>query len=103
LDRHERQPGEQAPLGIILCAGSKRETVEYLRLDEHGIHVAEYLTELPLREVLREQLHRATALARERLALRAGMDAAPPAVAPRPQQPSAGRRTPRHRARPSAR
>lgn len=77
LDRHERQPGEQAPLGIILCAGNKRETVEYLGLDEHGIHVAEYLTELPPREMLRERLHRATALARERLALRAGLDAAP--------------------------
>ena len=69
LDRHERQPGEQAPLGIILCAGSKRETVEYLDLDERGIHVAEYLTELPPRELLRERLQRAIALARDRLAL----------------------------------
>lgn len=76
LDRHERQPGEQAPLGIILCAGSKRETVEYLDLDERGIHVAEYLTELPPREVLRERLHRAIILARGRLALVAGTDVA---------------------------
>jgi hypothetical protein len=30
LDRHERQSFEQPPLGIILCAGKKRETVEYL-------------------------------------------------------------------------
>lgn len=29
LDRHERQSSEEAPLGIILCAGKKRETVEY--------------------------------------------------------------------------
>jgi predicted nuclease of restriction endonuclease-like (RecB) superfamily len=36
LDRHERQPSEQAPLGIILCAGKKRETVEYLDLDARG-------------------------------------------------------------------
>ncbi len=28
LDRQERQPGEDAPLAIILCAGKKRETVE---------------------------------------------------------------------------
>ncbi len=27
LDRHERQHGEAPPLGIILCAGEKRETV----------------------------------------------------------------------------
>jgi predicted nuclease of restriction endonuclease-like (RecB) superfamily len=68
LDRHERQPTEEAPLGIILCAGEKRETVEYLDLDARGIHVAEYLTELPPREVLQERLHRAIAVARDRLA-----------------------------------
>ena len=70
LDRHERQPAEEAPLGIILCAGKKRETVEYLDLGARGIHVAEYLTELPPREVLQERLHQAIAVARERLALR---------------------------------
>lgn len=67
LDRHERQPHEQAPLGIILCAGKKRETVEYLDLGARGIHVAEYLTELPPREVLEAKLHAAIAAAREHL------------------------------------
>lgn len=76
LDRHERQQGEAAPIGIILCAGKKRETVEYLDLDERGIHVAEYLTELPPREVLRERLHKALSAARERLAQRALADEA---------------------------
>ncbi len=71
LDRHERQPGEDAPLAIILCAGKKRETVEYLDLGRSGIHVAEYLTELPPREVLRDRFHRAVALARARLEGRA--------------------------------
>jgi hypothetical protein len=74
LDRHERQPSEEAPLGIILCAGKKRETVEYLDLDARGIHVAEYLTELPPREVLQERLHRAIAAARQRLVLAATAD-----------------------------
>ena len=74
LDRHERQPSEQAPLGIILCAGKKRETVEYLDLDARGIHVAEYLTELPPREVLEDRLHRAIEAARNRLVLGAGVD-----------------------------
>jgi predicted nuclease of restriction endonuclease-like (RecB) superfamily len=68
LDRHERQPTEEAPLGISLCAGKKRETVEYLDLDARGIHVAEYLTELPPRKVLQERLHRALAAAKSRLA-----------------------------------
>jgi predicted nuclease of restriction endonuclease-like (RecB) superfamily len=67
LDRHERQPAEEAPLGIILCAGKKRETVEYLDLDARGIHVAEYLTELPPRAILEERLHRAIEAARHRL------------------------------------
>lgn len=67
LDRHERQPGEESPLAIILCAGKKQETVEYLDLGRSGIHVAEYLTELPPREVLRERFHQALAHARQRL------------------------------------
>jgi predicted nuclease of restriction endonuclease-like (RecB) superfamily len=74
LDRHERQRSEQAPLGIILCAGKKRETVEYLDLDARGIHVAEYLTDLPPRELLEERLHRAIEAARDRLLLAPGVD-----------------------------
>jgi predicted nuclease of restriction endonuclease-like (RecB) superfamily len=75
LDRHERQPSEEAPLGIILCAGKKRETVEYLDLDARGIHVAEYLTELPPREVLEERLRRAIEAARNQLVLGSDLDA----------------------------
>jgi predicted nuclease of restriction endonuclease-like (RecB) superfamily len=69
IDRHERQPAEEAPLGIILCAGKKRETVEYLNLDARGIHVAEYLTDLPPREVLEDRFHRAIESAKNRLTL----------------------------------
>jgi predicted nuclease of restriction endonuclease-like (RecB) superfamily len=82
LDRHERQPSEQAPLGVILCAGKKRETVEYLDLDTRGIHVAEYLTELPPRAVLEDRLHRAIKAARERLAIAADQTEVPRALAP---------------------
>lgn len=94
LDRHERQPSEQAPLGIILCAGKKRETVEYLDLDARGIHVAEYLTDLPPREVLEERLHRAIEAARSRLVHGPGLDAEAGAPKPstRTRRPSATRR-----------
>lgn len=68
LDRHERKPGEGPPLGIILCAGKNREAVEYLNLGARGIHVAEYLTDVPPREILKERLHRAIEDARARLA-----------------------------------
>lgn len=67
LDKHERQPGEDAPIGLILCAGKKRETVELLELEKSGIRVAEYLTELPQRDVLEKKLHAAIVHARQRL------------------------------------
>jgi len=67
LDRYERQPEEESPLGIILCAGKKQEQIELLELNRSGIHVAEYLTELPSRELLAERLHRAIKTARARL------------------------------------
>lgn len=95
LDKHERQPDEAPPLGIILCAGKKRETVEYLDLDTRGIHVAEYLTELPPREILEERLHRAIEVARSRLALGAGLDV----DAPAPETPASSRQGPRAKAR----
>src|SRR5258707_7408884 len=66
LDGHERQAGEEPPMAIILCAGKKQETVEYLDLGRSGIHVAEYLTDLPPREVLRERFQQALAAARTR-------------------------------------
>ncbi len=67
LDRHERQKGEEKPIGLILCAGKKRETVEVLELEPRGIHVAEYLIELPPRELLEQRLHEAVIRARLRL------------------------------------
>lgn len=67
LDRHERQEGEEKPLGLILCAGKKRETVEVLELEPRGIHVAEYLTELPPRKLLEQRLHEAIIKTRLRL------------------------------------
>ncbi|HFN5102731.1 TPA: YhcG family protein, partial [Pseudomonas aeruginosa] len=64
LDKHEREPEEASPLGIILCTGKKREQIELLELDKSGIHVAEYLTALPPRGVLVERLQQATQRAR---------------------------------------
>lgn len=67
LDKHERSPGEESPMGLILCAGKKNERIELLELDRSGIHVAEYLTSLPSKELLREKLHNAIKHARQRL------------------------------------
>jgi predicted nuclease of restriction endonuclease-like (RecB) superfamily len=67
LAKHEQEPGEAPPLGIILCSGKKQEQIELLELDASGIHVAEYLTTLPPREVLQAKLHEAIARSRARL------------------------------------
>jgi len=66
LDKHERRKGEDKPLGIILCAGKDHELVELLELGKSGIHVAEYLTELPPRELLEKKLLNAIQTARQR-------------------------------------
>jgi len=40
LEKHEMQPGEETPLGLILCAEGNKEQVELLQLDKAGIKVA---------------------------------------------------------------
>lgn len=72
LAKHEQQPGEETPLGIILCAGKKEEQIELLELDQSGIHVAEYLTALPSRELLQQKLHAAIEISRARLEAKDG-------------------------------
>jgi predicted nuclease of restriction endonuclease-like (RecB) superfamily len=67
LERHERKPGEEAPIGLILCAGQRRETVELLDLEKSGIRVSSYWTDVLPREQLQKKLHDAVRLARARL------------------------------------
>jgi hypothetical protein len=59
LDKYERQDDENPPIGLVLCAGKKRETVELLEIENSGIRIAEYLTELPSRQILAQKLHKA--------------------------------------------
>ncbi|MFN9824353.1 MAG: PDDEXK nuclease domain-containing protein, partial [Planctomyces sp.] len=68
LEEHDAQPGEEPPIGLILCADKSEEHVELLRLHASGIRVAQYLTELPPKKLLQKKLHQAIQLARERLA-----------------------------------
>lgn len=68
LAKYDQEPGDNPPLGIILCTGKKHEQIELLELDKSGIHVAEYLTVLPPREVFQQKIQDAMALAQARLA-----------------------------------
>ncbi len=59
LSKYEKEEGENEPLGIILCADKKEEQIELLELEKSGIHVAQYLTVLPPKEILEAKLHQA--------------------------------------------
>jgi predicted nuclease of restriction endonuclease-like (RecB) superfamily len=67
LDRHERKDDEATPIGLILCAGKRQETIELLDLDSSGIKVSSYWTEALPKAALESKLHEATRLARQRL------------------------------------
>ena len=67
LDRYERQEGEEAPIGLILCATAKRESIELLEMDKSGIAVAEYWTDLPPKEDFERKIKEILHEAQERL------------------------------------
>jgi len=67
LAKYEQKPDEETPIGLILCAGKKKETVELLELEKSGIRVASYWTKVLPRELLQKKLHEAIQHARERL------------------------------------
>ena len=69
LDKHERQPGENPPLGLILCSDKNQEQIELLELSDGTLRVASYLTELPPRDVLERKLIESIEHARARVAL----------------------------------
>lgn len=66
LDKYERKPHENPPLGLILCAEKNEEQVELLELTEGSIRVASYLTQLPPRELLQRKLIESIETARVR-------------------------------------
>jgi predicted nuclease of restriction endonuclease-like (RecB) superfamily len=68
LDKYERREVEEAPIGLILCAGKKEETIRLLNMEGSGIRVASYWTEALPKAELERKLHEAVLLARRRLA-----------------------------------
>jgi predicted nuclease of restriction endonuclease-like (RecB) superfamily len=66
LDKYEKRKNENTPMGLILCTDKNNEHVELLELDKSGIHVAQYLTELPSKEILEQRLNSVIKIAREK-------------------------------------
>lgn len=56
LEKYEMVEGENKPIGLILCGGKNDEHVELMHLHENNIRVADYLTQLPPKEILEEKL-----------------------------------------------
>lgn len=70
LNRYERQPHEEAPIGLILCTEASRDQIELLELHKDGIVVAEYWTALPPKAELQERIQQIYRAAQERIARR---------------------------------
>ena len=58
LEKHEMEVGEESPIGLLLCTEGSEEQIELLQLDQTGIRVAQYMTELPSRALLHQQLQK---------------------------------------------
>jgi predicted nuclease of restriction endonuclease-like (RecB) superfamily len=69
LEKYDMQSDEETPLGLILCAEGNNEQVELLQLENSGIKIAEYLTELPEKKVLKQKLHTTIEQNKKRLEL----------------------------------
>lgn len=67
LNNYEKAEGENAPIGLILCAESSREQIELLEMHKDGIMVAEYWTELPPKKQLEQKIHSILIEAREKI------------------------------------
>jgi hypothetical protein len=67
LNKFERQEGENAPIGLILCTKASRDQIELMELDKEGIAVAEYWTQLPPKTEFERKISELYAEAQERL------------------------------------
>lgn len=67
LEKNERIESEESPIALILCAEKSQETIELMELNNGNIHVGQYLTKMPPKELLEQKLSLAIANAREQL------------------------------------
>lgn len=64
LERYDKQPHENAPIGLLLCSEGNTEHIELMMLGEDNIKVAQYLTELPEKKWFADKLIRSIEIAR---------------------------------------
>jgi len=56
LNKYERQTEEDSPIGIILCTEKDKGIIKLFDLVSNNIHVAQYLTILPPKEVFEKKV-----------------------------------------------
>lgn len=65
LQKNDMKPGENPPIGLLLCSEGNTEHVEFLMLGEDNIKVAQYLTYLPDKQWFVDKLNRSILIAKE--------------------------------------
>lgn len=68
-DKNERRGDDESPLGIILCTEKDHDQINLFDLSGSGIHVAEYLTELPPKEIFERKVIEAIEKSQEKMAI----------------------------------
>ena len=64
LEKYEQKKGENKPIGLILCSEKSPQQIQYLLLDkDKHIKIAEFTTQLPDKNLLKEKLNKAIELA----------------------------------------
>lgn len=56
IDKYERRPDEDSPIGIILCTEKDKEIINLFDLVSNSIHVAQYTTVLPPKEIFEKKV-----------------------------------------------
>lgn len=65
LQKYEKQPHENSPIGLLLCSEGNTEHIELLLLDDENIKVAQYLTAFPDKQWFLEKLNKSIAIAQQ--------------------------------------
>lgn len=65
MQKHDMQPDENPPIGLLLCSEGNTEHIELMMLNEDNIKVAQYLTCLPDKQWFIDKLTRSILIAKE--------------------------------------
>ena len=65
IKKYDMQPGENPPIGLLLCSEGNTEHIELLMLDVDNIKVGQYTTYLPDKQWFIDKLNRSILIAKE--------------------------------------